>query len=96
MLQWISDDNNSFQIILRVISKYLIIETNASSDKEKIEAMIGSDRIFEAITKILRNKLENTPSKAFYLTLAVVTCLTKIISKYVGRCSLWLLLMSQI
>ncbi|MGC2483041.1 MAG: hypothetical protein WA398_04715 [Nitrososphaeraceae archaeon] len=61
MLQWISDDNNSFQIILRVISKYLIIETNASSDKEKIEAMIGSYRIFEAITKILRNKLENTP-----------------------------------
>jgi hypothetical protein len=61
MLQWISDDNNSFQIILRVISKYLIIETNASSDKEKIDAMIGSYRIFEAITKILRNKLENTP-----------------------------------
>ena len=61
MLQWISDDNNSFQIILRVISKYLIIETNASSDKEKIEAMIGSYRIFEAITKILRNKLDNTP-----------------------------------
>jgi DNA-binding HxlR family transcriptional regulator/DNA-binding IscR family transcriptional regulator len=61
MLQWISDDNNSFQIILRVISKYLIIETNASSDKEKIEAMIGSYRIFEEITKILRNKLDNTP-----------------------------------
>ena len=56
MLQWISDDNNSFQIILEQISKYLIIETNASSDKEKIEAMIGSYRIFEAITKILRNK----------------------------------------
>lgn len=60
MLQWVSDDTNSFQIILRVISKYLIVETNASSDKEKIEAMIGSYRIFEEITKILRNKLENT------------------------------------
>ena len=60
MLQWVSDDNNSFQIILRVISKYLTVETNASSDKEKIEAMIGSYRIFEEITKILRNKLENT------------------------------------
>lgn len=59
-LQWVSDDSNSFQIILRVISKYLTVETNASTDKEKIEAMIGSYRIFEEITKILRNKLENT------------------------------------
>lgn len=58
MLQWVSDDNSAFQIILRVISDYLIIETNASSDKEKIEAMIGSYRIFEQISKILRNKLE--------------------------------------
>lgn len=58
MLQWISDDNNAFQIILRVISDYLIIETNACSNKEKIEAMIGSYRIFEQVTKILRNKIE--------------------------------------
>jgi DNA-binding HxlR family transcriptional regulator len=58
MLQWVSDDNSAFQIILRVISDYLIIETNASSDIEKIEAMIGSFRIFEQISKILRNKLE--------------------------------------
>jgi DNA-binding MarR family transcriptional regulator len=58
MLQWVSDDNNAFQVILRVISDYLIIETNASSDKEKIEAMIGSYRIFEQVTKILHNKIE--------------------------------------
>jgi hypothetical protein len=58
MLQWVSDDNYSFQIILRVISDYLIIETNASSDKEKIEAMLGSYKIFEQIAKILRSKLE--------------------------------------
>src|SRR5918993_304220 len=58
MLQWVSDDNNAFQIILRIISDYLIIETNASSDKEKVEAIIGSYRIFEQIAKILRNKLE--------------------------------------
>ena len=57
MLQWIND-NNTFQIILRIISKFLIIETNANSDKEKVEAMIGSYRIFEQITKILRIKLE--------------------------------------
>jgi DNA-binding HxlR family transcriptional regulator len=58
MLQWISDDHCGFQINLRLISDYLIIETNAASDKEKIEAMIGSYRIFEQISKILRNKLE--------------------------------------
>ena len=58
MLQWISDDHYGFQINLRLISDYLIIETNAASDKEKIEAMIGSYRIFEQISKILRNKIE--------------------------------------
>ena len=58
MLQWINNDHYGFQINLRLISDYLIIETNAASDKEKIEAMIGSYRIFEQISKILRNKLE--------------------------------------
>ncbi|MGA9169990.1 MAG: LysR family transcriptional regulator [Nitrososphaeraceae archaeon] len=56
MLQWISDDN-SFQINLRIISGYIVIETNAISDKEKIEAMIGSYRIFEQIMRILQSKL---------------------------------------
>ncbi|MFZ0698405.1 MAG: hypothetical protein WAM88_14825, partial [Nitrososphaeraceae archaeon] len=67
MLQWVSDDNSAFQIILRVISDYLIIETNASSDKEKIEAMIGSYRIFEQISKILRNKLEEGSGGVMHL-----------------------------
>jgi DNA-binding transcriptional ArsR family regulator len=66
MLQWIND-NNTFQIILRVISKYLIIETNANSDKEKVEAMIGSYRIFEQITKILRIKLDGSGITAHIL-----------------------------
>ena len=66
MLQWIND-NNTFQIILRVISKYLIIEANANSDKEKVEAMIGSYRIFEQITKILRIKLEGVGVTAHIL-----------------------------
>jgi DNA-binding MarR family transcriptional regulator len=57
MLQWISDDG-SFQINLRIISDYIVIETNAISYKEKIEAMIGSYRIFEHITKISQKKLD--------------------------------------
>jgi DNA-binding transcriptional ArsR family regulator len=57
MLQWVSRDG-SFQINLRIISDYVVIETNAVSDKEKIEAMTGSYRIFEQITKILQNKFD--------------------------------------
>ena len=54
MRQWISDDTTHFKLSLENI-EISRIETNASSDKEKIEAMIGSYRIFEAITKTLRN-----------------------------------------
>ena len=47
VLRWISDDN-SFQINLRATSdNIIIIESNPVSCKEKIEAMIGSYRIFE-------------------------------------------------
>ncbi|HZC20687.1 MAG TPA: winged helix-turn-helix domain-containing protein [Nitrososphaeraceae archaeon] len=59
VLQWISDDN-SFQINLRVMSGYVTIETNATSDKEKIEAMAGSCRIFEQIIRILQNRFMDT------------------------------------
>jgi predicted transcriptional regulator len=59
VLQWISDDN-SFQINLRIMSEYVIIETNAISDKDKFEAMIGSCRIFEQIIRILQNKFVDT------------------------------------
>ena len=58
MLQWISDDG-SFQVNLRIVCDYIVIETNAVSYREKIEAMIGSYRIFEHIAKISQKKLEN-------------------------------------
>jgi DNA-binding transcriptional ArsR family regulator len=56
ILQWVSHDN-AFQINLRIMSGFLVIETNAVSDNEKIEAMVGSYRIFQHIMKILQNKL---------------------------------------
>src|SRR5581483_11095515 len=40
-LQWASDDG-SFQINLRMVSDYVVIETNAASEKEKLQAMVGS------------------------------------------------------
>jgi len=55
-LQWSSDDG-SFQINLRMISDYIVIETNASTEKEKVEAMVGSYSIYEQITKAMQSKL---------------------------------------
>jgi hypothetical protein len=55
-LQWIKDDG-SFQINLKMISEYIVIETNAATENEKLQAMIGSYAIYEQITKILETKL---------------------------------------
>jgi DNA-binding HxlR family transcriptional regulator len=56
-LQWTSDDG-AFQINLRLIADYIVIETNASTEKEKVEAMVGSYTIYEQITKVLQSKLD--------------------------------------
>jgi DNA-binding MarR family transcriptional regulator len=55
-LQWVNEDN-SFQVSLKIVSDYIIIETNAVSDKEKVEAMAVSYRIFQHITRLFQNKL---------------------------------------
>jgi len=53
-LQWTSDDG-SFQINLRMISDYIVIETNAAAEKEKVDAMVGSYAIYEQITKAMQS-----------------------------------------
>ncbi|HEY3094556.1 MAG TPA: MarR family transcriptional regulator [Nitrososphaera sp.] len=55
-LQW-SSDNGSFQINLRLIADYIVIETNASTEREKVEAMVGSYTIYEQITKAMQREL---------------------------------------
>ncbi len=57
-LQWASEDG-SFQINLRLISDYIVIETNASTDREKVEAMAGSYAIYQQITKVLQNRINS-------------------------------------
>jgi hypothetical protein len=57
MLQWINEDNN-FQVNVRIIWDHIIIETNAVSDKDKIEAMVASFKIFDQIVKLLQGKLQ--------------------------------------
>jgi len=63
MLQWISEDS-TFQINVRIIWDHIIIETNAISDEDKIEAMVGSCKIFEQITKLLQTRLQDHHAKA--------------------------------
>jgi DNA-binding MarR family transcriptional regulator len=58
-LQWTSDDG-SFEINLRMVSDYVIIETNAMSKREKLQAMVGSYAIYEQITRILQDRLAPT------------------------------------
>ena len=56
-LQWTSDDG-SFQINLRLIADYIVIETNAYTDREKVQAMVGSYAIYEHITKIMQSRFD--------------------------------------
>ena len=54
-MQWTSDDG-AFQINLRLIADYIVIETNASTEKEKVQAMVGSYTIYEQITKVMQSR----------------------------------------
>ena len=62
-LQWTAinkfdnNNNNLFQINLNIVSEYIVIETDAMSDKEKIDAMSYSNKLVEEITKILKSNL---------------------------------------
>ncbi|HXS59815.1 MAG TPA: hypothetical protein VN703_03275 [Candidatus Sulfopaludibacter sp.] len=60
--QWIAinkyNNNNLFQINVNIVSEYIVIECNAVSDKEKIEAMLYSNRIVNEIMKILQSNLQ--------------------------------------
>jgi DNA-binding HxlR family transcriptional regulator len=53
-LRWIG----AFQINLRLIADYIVIETNASTEKEKVQAMVGSYIIYEQITKVMQSRLD--------------------------------------
>ncbi len=57
-LQWTSEDG-SFQINLRLISDYIVIETNASTEREKVQSMAGSYAIYQQITKVIENRVGN-------------------------------------
>ncbi|WP_458745767.1 MarR family transcriptional regulator [Candidatus Nitrosocosmicus sp. T] len=70
-LQWIVVDrysnNKIFQINVSILSEYVIVESDAVSDNEKVEAMYYSNRIIEEIIKVLQENLheESIPEKEF-------------------------------
>jgi len=53
-----SSNYNLFQINLNIVSEYIVIETDAISDKAKIDAMSYSNRLVEEITKILQSNIK--------------------------------------
>jgi DNA-binding Lrp family transcriptional regulator len=68
-LQWIVVDrysnNKIFQINVSILSEYIIVESDAVSDSEKVEAMYYSNRLIEEIIKVLQERLheEYIPEK---------------------------------
>jgi DNA-binding transcriptional ArsR family regulator len=61
-LQWVAINKYSnkklFQINVHIVSEYIVMESDAASDKEKIEAMSYSNRIIKEMTKILQSNLQ--------------------------------------
>jgi DNA-binding Lrp family transcriptional regulator len=64
-LQWASQDGG-FQINLRMVADYVVIETNAASEKEKVQAMIGSYAIHQQIAKLLQDRFAPANSYTLY------------------------------
>ena len=58
LLQWVNE-HNSFQVNLRIVGNYIIIETNAGSDKDKVDAMVSAYKIFEYVSKLYSNQYGN-------------------------------------
>ncbi len=58
ILQWTNADK--FQVNLKIVSRYAIVESNAVGDKDKAESVISAYRIFEQITKVFQKTKSGT------------------------------------
>lgn len=52
LLQWTNSDK--FQVNLKIVSRYAVVESNATGDENKAEALVSAHRIFEQITKLFQ------------------------------------------
>lgn len=64
MLQWVSE-NGSYQLNLRIVGHYIIIETNAEDEKVKVESMVSAYKIFEQVSRLYRSNYGNVLSYTF-------------------------------
>ena len=58
LLQWISTDHKVL-VNLRILSRHVIIETNATNEKDRMESMISAYKILDYATKLAKNKINN-------------------------------------
>jgi hypothetical protein len=56
-LQW-TNNKSPFLIVVHIASRYLTIETNAMTNKDKVEAIVDGCRIFERLVSMMRQKVE--------------------------------------
>jgi MarR family len=63
-MHW-TNEENSFQVNLKVVWDSVVIESNAVSNSDRAEAMIGCFKMFEQITKLLQITLQNKDPKKF-------------------------------
>ncbi len=61
ILQWANTDK--YQVNLKIISRYAIIESNAVGEKSKADAMMSAYRILEQITKTLKSAADKSDRK---------------------------------
>jgi DNA-binding HxlR family transcriptional regulator len=61
VLQWTSNDK--YRVNLKLVSRYAIVESDASGAKLKSEATINAHRILEQITKLLKEDQERSIGK---------------------------------
>jgi DNA-binding MarR family transcriptional regulator len=64
VLQWASSDK--YHVYLKLVSRYAIVESDASGAKLKSESMINAHKILEQITKLLKERQEMPDNKNSY------------------------------
>jgi hypothetical protein len=62
-LEWVAldkySDENLFKIIVNIVADYIIVESDAEDQEEKMDAMASSNRIVGDIIKIIKDNVKN-------------------------------------
>lgn len=62
-LEWVAldkySDENLFKIIVNIVADYIIVESDAEGQEEKMDAMASSNRIVGDIIKIIKDNLKS-------------------------------------